>query len=342
MRKVITLLIVVSLLLGVEWVARRMDNLVPAVLTWDTQFSQDKWEQIQGLDDPIEVVFAGSSVAQADLDPVFFAEASQQFATGYNAAIPSVGPRVWREFMLDTIYRELCPALVVIGVDVRQFSDNQPDGDNSVARYLNARGRLEAIDAAGVWDKAEEWLESKSALFRVRPRLREPDKMVAWIWDIGDKGYWRYTNLTPLGRYGSNDARTYEATQEGIDRLANTAFLDFSIGGVETNAIRQMIADARQHGAVPVLVEMPVMNDALSAALPNGVADLEWFTTVLGDLAEETQVPFIRIPALDDDPKFYSDFYHMNLTGVEAVSRLLAERIDELQLDVGSGSCPDS
>ena len=172
--------------------------------------------------------------------------------------------------------------------------------------------------------------------------MREPDKMVAWIWDIGDKGYWRYTNLTPLGRYGSNDARTYEATQEGIDRLANTAFLDFSIGGVETNAIRQMIADARQHGAVPVLVEMPVMNDALSAALPNGVADLEWFTTVLGDLAEETQVPFIRIPALDDDPKFYSDFYHMNLTGVEAVSRLLAERIDELQLDVGSGSCPDS
>ncbi len=342
MRKLITLMIVVSLLLGVEWVARRMDNLVPAVLTWDTQFSQDKWEQIQGLDDPIEVVFAGSSVAQADLDPVFFAEASHQFGTGYNAAIPSVGPRVWREFLLDTVYRELCPALVVIGVDVRQFNDNQADGNNSVARYLNARGRLEAIDAAGVWDVAEEWLESKSALFRVRPRLREPDKMVAWIWDIGDKGYWRYTNLTPQGRYGSNDARTYGATQEAIDRLADTAFRDFSMGGVETNAIRQMIADARQHGAVPVLLEMPAMNDAMSAALPNGIADLEWFTNVLGDLAEETQVPLIRLPELDNDAFFYSDFYHMNLNGVEAISRLLAERIDELQLEVGTGSCSAS
>lgn len=339
MKRLAVFLIVVTLVAGVEVAARRIEPRLPAALEWDNQFTQDKAGQISDLGDQLDVLFAGSSVAQANLDPPIFIETSHQFDTAYNAGLPSATPRVWRQFLLDTVYAQLCPAVVVIAVDVRQFSDNKPGGDNQFGRYVNSAGRLEAVGTADVWQRAEEWLESRSALFRIRARLREPDKIVARVWGIGDPGYWRYTNLSPLGRYLSNDTLTYVFSQESLDKLADGAFRDFSVGGAETTALRQMIEDALERGIAPVLVETPAMNESLVAALPRGDADLAAYSNTLRAVAQEYEIPFIRMAEFDNQPVFYADLYHMNFTGVEAVTRSLAERIDELELDAGTGLC---
>lgn len=339
MRKLTVPIIIIALLVGVELVARRVDQRVPAPLTWDTQFTQDKAVQIAGLPDQIDVVLAGSSVAQANLDPGIFTDTSQQYETAYNAGIPSVTPQIWREFLLDTVYRETCPAVVVIAVDIRQFNDNKPGAANQLDRYLSSPGRLEAVGSKDTWQEAKDWLQNKLALFRIRARLREPDKVVAWIWKIGDPVDWRNTNLSPLGRYQSNDNRTYEASQQRLDNLATGAFRDFTVGGIETDAIRQMIKDATNHGATTVIVEMPAMNHNLATALPKGTDDLTSYTNALAAVAAESDVPFIRLPNFDNQTKFYSDDYHMNFTGIEALTRTLAEQIDQLHLDTVPRLC---
>ncbi len=339
MRKLTVPIIVIALLLGVEAIALRVDDRVPAPLTWDNQFTQDKSVQIAGLPSQVDVVFAGSSVAQANLDPDIFNEASPLFETAYNAGIPSATPRIWREFLLDTVYRQTCPKVVVIAVDIRQFNDNKPGAANQLDRYLNSPGRLEAVGSYDIWQRAEDWLQDKSALFRIRERLREPDKVVAWVWKIGDPVDWRNTNLTDLGRYQSNDHRTYEASQERLDNLATGAFRDFAVGGAETDAIRLMIRDATERGAVPVIVEMPAMNQALSSALPNGAADLAAYSSALAEAAAEANVPFVRLPEFDNQAEFFSDDYHMNLIGIQAVTKRLATEIDQLGLDLGAEVC---
>jgi hypothetical protein len=339
MRRSVTLIIMLALLLLMEGASRRVEDRLPTALLWDTQFTQEKADQIAGLGDQLDVVFAGSSVVQANVDPALFIDTSEQFMTAYNAAIPSATPRIWREFIRDTIYRETCPAVVVIGVDLRQFSDRKPGANGQFGRYMASRGRSNAIGNADVWERAEDLLESWSALFRIRSRLREPDKLVAWVWEIGDTGDWRHTNLTPLGRYGSFDNVFYEVSSERIEILSSGAFLDLSLGGVETEALREMVRDARRHDVLPVLVEMPTMSDQLSKALPNGVADIAAFSLILHDLAVDFDIPLIRLPELDNRPELFADEYHMNRTGVDTLTPLLARTLDALELETGSGMC---
>ncbi len=339
MRRLIVPLIVLTLVAGVELGARRVEGGVPLPLTWDTQFSQDKAIQIDGIEDTLDVVFTGSSVAQANIDPALFADLSSQFGDGYNAGLPSMTPRVWRQFLIDTVYRHRCPSLLVIAVDIRQFSDNKPGSDDQRIRYLNSRGRLEYIGDDNFWRSSEQWLEAHSALVRLRSRLREPDKAVAWIWDIGEIGDWRNTNLTPEGRYQSNDGRTYEASEERLSNLRSGAFRDLSFGGKETDALRGMIEDATAMGMQVVLVETPTMSEQLAKALPNGAADLAWFSEVLAGVAAEFDVPFLRFPEMDDQAVYFSDDYHMNWTGVEMLTTRLAAEIDGLDLEARGASC---
>lgn len=334
MRKLIVPLVVIALLGGAEFVASRAENRIPEPLTWDTQFSQDKATQLERWDQGLEVVITGSSVAQANIDPVLLSSLTS-YSTGYNAGLPSMTPRVWRQFLLDTVYPDHCPDLLIIAVDIRQFSDSKPGSDGQLHRYLNSRGRLDYIGEDDFWRSSEEWLESNSALFRIRARLREPDRFVAWVWDIGEIGDWRYTNLTPEGRYQSNDDRTYEWSEESLERLRDGAFVDLSFGGKEAEGLRGIIDDARQSGTIVVLVETPTMRDHLSRALPRGSDDQEWFTAVLDEVATEYGVPLLRFPEMDNQAVYFSDYYHMNWTGVEKLTTLLAEEINTLGEGVG-------
>lgn len=340
MRKLIVPVIVLALLGGAELVARKVERRVPEPLVWDTQFSQDKVEQIAAIVEPLEVVFIGSSVAQANFDPVVFGERSEQFATGYNAALPAMTPRVWRQFLLDTIYPRFCPELLVIAVDIRQFNDNKPGSNGQLYAYNNSPGRLDLVGEEDIWLQAEEWLAANFALFRARSRLREPDKVLAWVWKIGERGDWRNTNLTPEGRYQSNDNRTYEASEERLETLRTGAFSNLSFGDTETTALHGIIDDALAREVTPVLVEMPTMSDRLTKALPNGAEDLVWFHEVLTDTASQYGIPLLQFPEMDNEPLYYSDLYHMNFAGVEYVSTRLADHLDELNLDTGPGICP--
>ena len=340
MRRLIAPFVLLSLLFGVEFVARDLETRLPAPLTWDNQFTQDKAEQMAGLSgESVDIVFVGSSVLQTNVDPALFAAFSDTFESGYNAAIPSATPRIWRQFTLDTAHRKMCPSTMVVGVDIRQYNDNKPGGNQQLDRYLTSRGRNVYVGEATGWERAEQWMERASALVRIRARLREPDKVVAWLRNVDRPGDWRDTSLTDEGRYRGFERRTYEQSDDRIDRLRNGAFRDLAIGGIEEQATRQIVTDALDRGIDVVLVEMPAMIAELTSALPDGEADLTRFRASLESVAGDLGVPLIRLAELNDRTELYADEYHMNLTGTETFTRVLADRLDDLTLAAGGRLC---
>lgn len=276
---------------------------------------------------------------QVNLDPALFTDISETFENGYNAAIPSATPRIWRQFTLDTVHANMCPATLVIGVDIRQYNDNKPGGDQQLDRYLKSRGRNVYIGNATGWERAEQWMERTSALVRIRARLREPDKVIAWVLNIAGSGDWRDTNLTDEGRYRGFERKTYQQSDDRIDKLRSGAFRDMAIGGIEEQALRGLITDALDRGSDVVLIEMPAMTPAIEAALAETDVDLDGFRASLEGVAHDFGVPLVLLPELNDGPELYADEYHMNLFGTETFTRVLAERLDELALNTDDRPC---
>jgi len=50
-------------------------------------------------------------------------------------------------------------------------------------------------------------------------------------------------------------------------------------------------------------------------------------------------VSLLRFPEMDNEAVYFSDYYHMNWTGVENLTTLLAEKINTLGLGQGVGVC---
>ena len=58
-------------------------------------------------------------------------------------------------------------------------------------------------------------------------------------------------------------------------------------------------------------------------------------------MADEAAIPFIRLTELNNRPELYADLYHMNFSGAETMTALLARKIDELGLEPGPGVCEE-
>lgn len=167
----------------------------------------------------------------------------------------------------------------------------------------------------------------------------EPDKVVAWLRNVDRPGDWRDTSLTDEGRYRGFERKTYQHSDDRLDRLRNGAFRDLAIGGIEEQAIRQIITDALDRDIDVVLVEMPAMIGELTSALPGGKADLDRFRTSLEAVAGDLDIPLIRLAELNNRTEVYADEYHMNLSGTDTFTALLAQRLDDLSLKPGDGLC---
>lgn len=318
----ITILATLIVLLLAEVGLSHVEERVPPALEWDDQFTQDKADQIAKLDG-LDVVILGSSVANAELDATTIAGD----AVGYNAALPSRTPRVWAEWF-DDVLANLRPKVVVIAVDIRQYSDNKPGGDGQLWRYLGSVGRIAHV--TGAEDSLASRTRDSFAITRLKSRIREPDKFFAAVTGFGDIGDWRDTKLDEAGRYTNFDSASYVHRPEVLEELAEGAFLDFSVGGVEQDAVHRIVSSAEDIGARVVLVATPSMRTSLTTALPNGTLDFAAYDASIQAIASERSIPLIRYPDLDDRKELFADLYHMNGTGSELISARLRDDIVEL------------
>ncbi|MBK5268014.1 MAG: hypothetical protein JJE47_11335 [Acidimicrobiia bacterium] len=324
-RSLILGFLVVVLLL--EGGARLLAPHIPGQLLWDNQFTQDKADQIDRAGQ-VDVVFIGSSVVNAGIDSGFVGEESR-FSSGYNAAIPSTTPSTWKVWSRDLVWPDLCPEVVVIGISIRDYNDANPGISYDLREYLPSAGRL-GLYGQFSWASLEQQVGRFSTFVRIRSRLREPENVARYlVW--GRTPGWPVTVLTDGGRFQGFDNNVYQVpTQAGLDQLAQEVFVNFSVGGNEDRAVRAMIEDATGLGMRVVVVRMPTLNEELSVVLPDGMADVLAFEEAIGQLGVDYNIPVIRYVDMDDDRQFFSDLYHLNLSGTELLSRRLGSDLQRL------------
>ena len=330
---IVGFLVVVVLL---EGAARLLAPHIPGQLVWDTQFTQDKADQIAAVGE-VDIVYVGSSVVNAGIDPGLVA-ANSRFDSGYNSAIPSTTPSTWKLWMRDLVYPDLCPSVVVIGISVRDYNDANVGIPFDLRSYLPAAGRLELY---GQFTSAslEEQIGRYSAFVRLRSRLRQPEKVARFL-VTGRVPGWPATVLTPGGRYtGWDDNVFVDPSPEGIEQLTTKVFVDFSVGGAEDLAVRSIIEDAQALGDQVVIVRMPTMNQELAPLLPDGRADLDRFERQIEKLGDDYDVPVIVYLDMDDDKSLFGDLYHMNLAGTTEMSTRLGRDLDRLVLPSEGSRC---
>ena len=324
--------------LGARWLAPQ----IPGQLIWNNQFTQDKSEQIARAG-RVELAYVGSSVTNAGIDPRLVSEASG-WGIGYNAGLPSTTPSVWRIWSQDLIFPDLCPNVFVLGISIRDYNDNNIGVAPSVRKYVQSAGRLQ-LYGERTGQSLEEQVGEYSAFIEVRSRLRQPEKVGRFLlW--GSVPEWPATVLTDEGRYVNWDESVFVALdEEGATWLRNRVFVDFSTGGSEDRAVRDMIEEAQELGVAVAVVRMPAMNDGIVPLLPNGQADLDTFEAQLLALGVDFDVPVISFPDMDNEVDNFGDLYHMNLTGTTAFSRRLGEELSRvIVLPEGSmcGERPES
>ena len=333
-RSLIIGFVVVVVLL--EGAARLLAPHVPGQLVWDTQFTQDKADQIAAAGE-VDVVYVGSSVVNAGIDPGLVA-ANSRFDSGYNSAIPSTTPSTWKVWMRDLVYPDLCPSVTVIGISVRDYNDGNVGIPFDLKSYLPSAGRLELY---GQFTSAslEQQIGRYSAFVRIRSRLREPEKVARFL-ATGRVPGWPATVLTPEGRYtGWDDNAFVYPAAESIEQLTTKVFVNFSVGGAEDLAVRAIIVDAESLGQQVVIVRMPTMNQQIAPLLPLGQSDLEKFEQQVEKLGEEFEVPVIVYSDMDDDAALFGDLYHMNLEGTTEFSTRLGRDLDRLLSASQSSRC---
>ncbi|MDH5420566.1 MAG: hypothetical protein OEY55_02040, partial [Acidimicrobiia bacterium] len=311
---IVGVLVVVVLL---EGAARLLAPHIPGQLVWDTQFTQDKADQIAAAD-LVDVVYVGSSVVNAGIDPGLVS-ANSRFDSGYNAAIPSTTPSTWKIWMRDLVFPDLCPSVVVIGISVRDYNDGNVGIPFDLRSYLPSAGRLELY---GQFTSAslEQQIGRYSAFVRIRSRLRQPEKVARFLM-LGRVPGWPATVLTPDGRYtGWDDNEFVDPSPEGIEQLTTKVFVNFSVGGPEDLAVRAIIEDAQALGGRVVIVRMPTMNELIAPLLPSGQDDLDKFERQVEKLGEDYDLPVIVYPDMDDNATLFGDLYHMNLAGTTEFS----------------------
>lgn len=330
----------VAVLALAEAGARVVSTRVAPPVTWDSPYTQDKAAQIVHIEERFGgagVVFLGSSIVNAGLDPERFAATVPGIA--YNAGLPGASAGTWRLWANDAVYPYLCPAVVVVGVTVRDVNDNAPGVVGDPAAYLGSVGRRLFVGEAGSAERASSLVDRASALVRTRDLLRRPADVVRVLMGRPVEG-WRVTRLTEFGRYYAFDDHTYRIDDDRREGLRTGAFRDYAVGGVEMEAVAGMIDDARRNGAAVVLVETPVMERDLVGLLPRGASDLVSFRTALDALGEAVGVPVLRFPDLVDRADLFADEYHLNGAGVSLVTdRLAAELVSLVEATGTAGTC---
>jgi hypothetical protein len=331
MRKRLAALVVALAVLALAEVgARVVAARVAPPVTWDSPDTQDKAAQIVRIQERYGgagVVFLGSSIVNAGIDPERFAATVPGVA--YNAGIPGASAGTWRLWANDVVYPYLCPAVVVIGVTVRDVNDNAPGVVSDPAAYLGSVGRRLFVGEAGSAEQAESFLDRASALVRTRDLLRRPADVARVLVGRPVEG-WRVTRLTEFGRYHAFDDHSYRIDEERREALRSGAFRDFAVGGPEMDAVAGMIEDAGRNGAAAVLVETPIVERDLVGLLPRGAADLSAFRAALDALGEAAGVPVLRFPDLVDRSGLFADEYHLNGEGVALVTDRLAAAMASL------------
>lgn len=319
-RTVIVLLSALAVLLTAELALRAAGGAIPPPAHWGDPFADAKVDQIRRMG-TADVVFVGSSIANAGLDPVPLEELGLR---SFNAGQPGTGLRAWRGWLDEVLLPELHPELVIVGVSIRDYSDANLDAGwvrlNEAPAFRTRTGEATALERLDVWASQQSRLVSR------RSALRQPATTLAWARGEQIDG-WPQQQLTRSGRYLGYDDREYAERQSRDDRLREHSFVDFRAGPRSTDMLGEILQLVRGRGAEPVVVRMPAMEGRLVERDLLPADEVERYPGELRRVTAEQDVLLIDLADHNDRPELFADYYHLNRTGVRTVSAAIVEAL---------------
>jgi hypothetical protein len=299
--RVLTVTLGVLLALGAaEGVVRIFDERLPAGTTWPSVESQLKFELLRDLSDT-QVVFLGSSITEAAVDPALFSEVSMA-DSAFNSGIPFSTP-FSNEWWLDqVVLRELRPQVVVIGLTAWS-GGMRPDQDLLLTSYREVRAAPGAppvalLEHAGV---LSEW-DSRMSDARAR----------ALLTDLGHQtGYYDRS---------IDDADAVEMP-DGPPEMP----------GAEADAVGRMIDRLKAEGIETLVLIEPGRHSG-----NKGMIDYDRYIDSLLSHEAEWGVSVLDTFHMTWDRDWFADLAHFNRRGTHEFTSLMAQAIDGLMVDGSS------
>jgi hypothetical protein len=293
--RLLTVAVGVLLTLGAaEGSIRILDERLPSGTVWPSVESQAKFELLHDLSDT-EVVFLGSSITEAAVDPALFAEMSTA-NSAFNSGIPFSTPFSNEWWLDEVVLRAVRPEMVVIGLTAWS-GGARPDHDPLLSRYQEARAArggppVALLEHAGV---LSEW-ESRMSDARARSLLT----------DLGHQtGYYDR----------SIDDATPVELPYGPPQMP----------GDEADAVGRMVDSLKAEG-----IETFVLIEPGRYPGDKGTIDYDGYIDSVLSHEAEWGVPVIDTFHLDWERKWFADLAHFNREGTEKFTSYIAGIIDGL------------
>ena len=320
----VALLVAALVVLAGEVTTRAVASRLDPPLRWQNWETQNKVDRIDALGarGGASVVFVGSSMVNAAIDPDAFGRVAHRDRPAFNAAINGADARLVEPWLLDVVVPRLRPETVVIGVSSRDLNDQASHRQFDLFRTSDA-GRW-VMHHRALPDRIERAAERWSYLVRYRGDLRRPRRLAGHhdplreVAHVGSLG-----QLRALDIYAT---ASYAVTPHFVREARADALHDYSIGGAQLAALRRTVAGLRARGVRVVLLEMPVTADAI-ALHPRGAADYARFTTRLRGVADATGARLVDLTKTFDSTRLFFDPFHLNGSGRAVFTAAIADRV---------------
>ena len=230
-----------AVLLVAEVGFRALDGRFAEPVTWYHEIAQAKVEHLEGIDEPLDLVFTGTSQSYHGIDPrVVDAHLGTR---SYNAGIPAGIPPVQRRWLFDAVLPEVEVDTVVWAMSSVDLNDARPQ--SVIDLYDTA---LET--RRGVLADADRWLSERSALFRHRRSFADPQ---AWVDDDDpvDRAR-RVLHSSGKRRPGSPNLSDRER-----QRIRRDVVGDFRVGGRMVDLVAETVRELQARDIDVVLVWLP-------------------------------------------------------------------------------------
>lgn len=272
------------------------DSAIPVASDWPSAESELKSDQVAALPHTIEIVFLGTSITEAAVDPGHLVDLGV-VDSAYNAALPFSTPASNEVWLQDVVLATVDPDIVVIGLPIWPANDDQ-------VTVLELGIQIAA-------NNRESPLLEWSALWRHRGVLGSLDRLITrkqWmesglIDELGHQtGYYDAAGRTLADYFGPFGRPEMSSRQEA--------------------ALRSMVDMSRAEGAEVVILLEP---GRYPRPVPQSTIRqyIEWTRA----LATELDVPFWDTYTHAWDPGLYVDESHFNRFGTQLYSEYLATLI---------------
>jgi hypothetical protein len=315
-------LLIGELVLRLPFVQARLP--APEPYLWHAPLVEDKVDYFRSFaaSHPIDVLFIGNSTTQAGVDPAAFDAARSALGSGgasFNASVEGLPPSVNKEF-LKMYLRYTNPRTVIIGLTPQDLNSNSPwakDMDDRAGHSIN----LQAGARDSLVGEMLAFLLDQSALFRYRYLLHQ------LLLRGGNAPAHPDVYFDTRGFDAIDRSLTDFTPSERLRAQNRAGVLNYNPQGEQADAVKEMIASIRGHGAEPVLVNMPISDHYYANFDAPG--DYQEYLDALQRLAAEQNVPFWDMENLSADVQFgdseFGDLNHLNKVGAERLSALLAQ-----------------